>query len=411
MSYFRTYSLCLCYHTLSLLAAAQVATFDTGEITPSPWITNPIALHVACPVKPNTPTVCTLSGYEDLEGNLEFYIESLPTAGLLYETSPNYRADGVDPKYLPDPIGPHMLPFHVTDSLNRIVYIPPANMWAPEGHWASFTFLTKALLQLDNALVPELVSSMPAMVVLTNPAGAIAASTFDITGDNDGWSTSGNLEDLNEQATGLKHQAFNWGDLSHYILGVDEIQYLDFVTGFDRTRWFFEASQNAFCKPEVVAAYGGTLQFKIRSLYGNFTVLNSPLDWVTLECQSCDSGRGLRLVRFVDDDNWTGGNKLRWDGTETLVQLALAPIERWQRDPLNAAMNYTYASECEIASTLSGLSRLAILGDWTRGGEGIAIDDVAIIAAPPAEQPAFPVTCQKGCVCRHNSNLRRPTCC
>jgi len=401
----------LCWSTLPLLAATNVATFDTGEITPSPWITNPVALHIACPVKPNTPTVCTLAGYEDAESNIEFYVLALPTAGLLYETSQNYRSDGVDPKYLPDPIGPHMLPFHITDSLHRIVYIPPANMWAPEGHWASFTFVVKSQLVAAVGLPPEDVSSMPAFAVMANPAGAIAGSTFDITGDNDGWYLSGNLEDVGGEGGGLKHQAFNWGELSHYILGVDEIQYLDFVTGFDRTRWFFEASKKAFCKPEVVAAYGGTVQFKIRALYGNFSVLNSPLDWVTLECDSCDSGRGLRLVRFVDDGDWTGGNTLRWDGLETIVQLALTPIERWQRDPLNAALNFTYASECEIASTLSNLSRLSILGDWTRGGEGIAIDDVAIIAAPPSEQPAFPVACQKGCVCRHNSDLRRPTCC
>lgn len=284
-------------------------------------------------------------------------------------------------------------------------------MWAPEGHWASFTFYVEAYTVPEAGALTQMVRSMAAMAVLANPTGTIAGSSFDITGDNDGWYTSGNLADVGGTGGGLKHQAFSWGSLSHYVLGVDEVQYLDFATGFDRTKWYFEASRAAFNKPALVASYGGKISFKIRSLYGNFSVLNSPLDWVTMECASCDSGRGLRIVRFVDDDDWTGSNFLSWDGYERRVELSLTPLERWKKDPLNAAQNFTFASECEIASTLINISRFAILGDWTRGGEGIALDDVSISAAPLEEQPAYPVTCQKGCVCRHNNALRRPTCC
>jgi len=399
----------LCWGALPLLVGSQH--FETGEVTVETWVTNPVALHVACPVEPNTPTVCTLGGAEDVETYMDFYIESLPTAGILYETSQNFRYDGVDPKHLPDPIGPHMLPFHVTDGLHRVVYVPPANMWALEGHWASFSFYVSAMISPQRGMLARVVRSMPALAVMTNPAGVIAGSSFDITGDNDGWRTSGNLADVGGAGGGLKHQAFSWGALSHYVLGVDEVQYLDFATGLDRTRWYFEASEKAFNKPELVAAYGGKVRFKIRSLYGNFSVLNRPLDWVTLECASCDSGRGMRIVRFVDSDDWTGGNVLTWDGTERQVELTLAPIERWMKDPLNAALNYSFASECEIASCIMNISRVAILGDWTRGGEGIAIDDVSISAAPAAVQPAYPPTCQKGCICRHNHAITRPTCC
>jgi len=396
---------------LLLARSAEDASFNTGERFVVNWVTNPVALHVACPVQPNTPTVCTLGGAEDGENHLDFFIASLPTAGDLYETSMNFRSDGVDPKHMPDPIGPHMLPYHVTDRENRIVYVPPANMWAPEGHWSSFTFFVKAWVQLAAGVANQYTGSMPAMAVMANPSGAVAGSSFDITGDNDGWSTSGNLADVGGSGGGLKHQAFSWGALSHYVLGVDEVQYLDFSTGLDRTRWYFEASKKAFCKPEMVGAYGGKVRFKIRSLYGNFSVLNKPLDWVTIECDSCDSTRGLRIVRFVDDSDWKGANFLSWDGGERQVELELSPMERWQKDPLNAALNFSYASECEIASTLMNVTRVSILGDWTRGGEGIAIDDVSFLAAPPSAQPAYPPACQRGCICRHNTNLRRPTCC
>ena len=44
-----------------------------------------------------------------------------------------------------------------------------------------------------------------------------------------------------------------------------------------------------------------------------------------------------------------------------------------------------------------------------QAGEGVAIDDIAVESA--AVQPAFPVACQKGCVCKHYSADRRLECC
>merc|ERR1712113_582028 len=161
-----------------------------------------------------------------------------------------------------------------------------------------------------------------------------------------------------------------------------------------------------FFRPELGMAYGGYLRFKVKSLYGNFSELNSPLDWVTLECASCDGGRGTRLIRFIDES-------LQWDGSEQNVALRLHPTEFWRRDPLNSAhwMEYQFAKECEIAGMLTGLTRLAILGDFTRGGEGVAIDDVTISAAPLSEQPAYPVDCQRGCVCKHDPGKILSICC
>merc|ERR1740130_2360443 len=222
------------------------------------------------------------------------------------------------------------------------------------------------MISPQRGMLARVVRSMPALAVMTNPAGVIAGSSFDITGDNDGWRTSGNLADVGGAGGGLKHQAYSWGMMSHYVLGVDEVHNLDFATGLDRTRWYFEASRKSFCKPEMVGAYGGKVKFKIRSLYGNFSVLNAPLDWVTIECGSCDSCRGLRIVRFIDDLDFKGENYLTWNGMERQVELTLAPIERWMKDPLNGALNFTFASECEIASVLMNVSRVAILGDFTR---------------------------------------------
>jgi len=76
---------------------------------------------------------------------------------------------------------------------------------------------------------------------------------------------------------------------------------------------------------------------------------------------------------------------------------------------LNGALPYTNATVCEIAATLNGLTKLKILGDFTKAGEGVAIDDIAITAS--TKQPVFPIQCQQGCVCKHFPSSRRITCC
>merc|ERR1712137_896754 len=218
------------------------------------------------------------------------------------------------------------------------------------------------------------------MVVFTGPDSLVASNFFDE--GLDGWFISGNniprteqnKDDIDIAPLGLRHKPVYLGNLSGYVYGVDEVQFLNYTydTIFDQTKWYFEAS-HTFYRPELLASYGGFLRFRIRALYGNFSELNSPLDWVTLECAVCDGGRGTKLVRYIDDT-------LKWDGSERYVEMRLHPSECWRRHPLNVAFwsSEKFADECEIAGVLTGLSRLAILGDWTKGGEGIAIDDVTI---------------------------------
>jgi len=384
---------------LLLCCCGQYGAFDTGEVRVPVWRSNPVARHVACPTGRDAPTVCTLEGYENSGLEMNYSITSLPAMGLLYETSPSFRTYGGDPKNAPDPIGAHQLPFLLTDPLHRVVYVPPFNAWPPEGRWSSFTY---CVTSLPHPLASSPITSEEGLVVLANDQGRVAGSTFDLADGAGGWSISGNLAGDDVPAGGLKHEATSWGGLSRYVYGVDEVQYVDFATGMDRTRWYFEASPERFYHKELAVAYGGTLRFTVRSMYGNFSEVNSPLDWVTLECSSCDSGRGIRIVRFLDEH-------FRWDGREMQVELRLEPSEKWMRDPLNAALDFNQTVACDVAVVLAGISRLKILGDFTRGGEGIAIDDVAILV--DTEQPSFPVECQQGCVCVHNPSLRRPSCC
>lgn len=338
---------------------------------------------------------------------MDYYILSIPEVGLLYETSPNFRNFGSDPKYAPAPIGAYELPFRISDPSHKVVYVPPPNQWSSGSSWASFQY------QVIAAPLPwvDLLSPAPSprpseagVVVLTTAEGNVAAEDFDLADAGNGWIITGNLEVVDgPPSAGLRHQAVAWGSLNRYVYGVDEVQNLDFASGTDLAKWYFEATGDNFMSPTLIAAYGGFVSFTVRSQYGDFRLLNDPLDWITIECASCDSGRGRRIIRFVDD-------ALRWDGSEMKVSVQLHPLGRWMIDPLNAGLSFQYATECQIAAVLMNVSRFAILGDFTRGGEGIALDNVVISAADASTQPAYPLKCQKGCACGNATKLA-PTCC
>merc|ERR1719261_1629586 len=208
-----------------------------------------------------TPTVCRLAGFEDDAKPLEFLIKTLPQSGKLYETSQNYRSYGTDPKNAPRPIEEFQLPFKVSDSAHQVVYVPPANVFPPEGRWASFTYVVKEPTGGK--------SSAEGFVVLNNPSNYVGSSSF--VSDNDDWSISGNVNDANPV-----HQPYGWGAVNRYVYGTDEVQYVDFITGFDKSKWYFEASPGKFYVPEMAAAYGGKIRFTVKATYGDFNYLNSP---------------------------------------------------------------------------------------------------------------------------------------
>ncbi|CAJ1427901.1 unnamed protein product, partial [Effrenium voratum] len=221
-----------------------------------------------------------------------------------------------------------LLEVEVPCALRRVVYIPPSDVFPPEGRWAALTYEVQEPLAGNK--------SEQGQVSFSSPSQQVAASTF--VGGTDAWTISGN-----SYSNVPTWQAFGWGILNRYIYGTDEVQYIDFDTSSDKSKWYFEPSPGKFYLPELATAYGGTLKFTIASTYGDFAHLNNPLDFITLECSSCNSGRGLRIVRFAD-------NGLEWAGQEKIMQVILATGNHWWRDPMNAALPFTDATECEIAA-------------------------------------------------------------
>jgi hypothetical protein len=372
---------------LTLGCVLHLSSGDQDNKFPVLYSSNPVARHVSCSVAAGSPTVCALAAYETGNLTLAFLIKTLPTSGNLYETSQNYRTYGTDPKYAPTPIQEHQLPYQISDALFRVVYVPPFDVFPPEGRWAAFTYQVQ---EPNSGSMSE-----AGQVSLNSPANHVASSSF--IGGIDAWSVVGNIHGATPT-----WQAFGWGLLNRYIYSTDEVQYIDFDTGSDRSKWYFQAPDGKYYLPEMASAYGGTLKFTVSSTYGDFSHLNSPLDFITLECSSCNSNRGLRIVRFAD-------NGLQWDGSERVITVTLAANNFWRRDPMNTALPFTDATECEIAAVLAGLTKLKILGDFTKAGEGVAIDDVSVSSA--TTQPAFPLACQQGCTCAHDSRYRRIACC
>lgn len=374
----------------ALVLSLRSAVADIDNLFPVLYTPNPVARHVAAVIPAGTPTVVQLYAVEEDGKTVEVMIYTLPTSGGLYETSENYRTYGTEPKYAPQPIYEYQLPYKISDALFRVVYVPPSDVFPPEGRWASFTY--KAREPLSASL------SEDGQVCLSSPDYALAASSY--IGGTDSWSIEGNIH-----TSVPTWQAFGWGLLNRYVYGVDEVHYMDFdvtTDSGDKAKWYFVAPPGKFNLPEMVAAYGGKVRFTISSTYGDFQSLNSPLDFITIECATCDSGRGIRIVRMAD-------NGLEWDGSERVVEVPLTTTDYWWRDPMNKALPFKPATECEIVAVLGGITKFKILGDFTKAGEGVAIDDVAVIGN--AQQPAVPLACQQGCTCKHNSADRRITCC
>ena len=71
----------------------------------------------------------------------------------------------------------------MTDQLARVAYIPPKNVFAPVGRWASFAYVVK-----DTTTNTQ---SEEGRCVLSNAASVIVGSSF--TSGDDGWTIEGNL--------------------------------------------------------------------------------------------------------------------------------------------------------------------------------------------------------------------------
>lgn len=158
--------------------------------------------------------------------------------------------------------------------------------------------------------------------------------------DNEGWTIVGN-----KRITEAKHQSYIMGPkMSNYILGTDDLVNVDFRNRDDKNLWYFRSPLITLVKRPVL------MVFTITSFSGDFTKLNV----------------GLPLVKIIGADNLSAVfDKLvfgaqvidshLFDGKMTTVNVPLVHLnEKIFHKPFT----------------------VEILGDWTRGIETVAIDNV-----------------------------------
>ena len=171
--------------------------------------------------------------------------------------------------------------------------------------------------------------------------------------DNEGWTIVGN-----KRTTEAKHQNYCIGPkMSNYILGTDDLVNVDFRNRDDKNLWYFRSPPITLVKRPVL------MVFTITSFSGDFTKLNV----------------GLPLVKIIGADNLSAVfDKLVFGaqviGADTHLFNGAQVIDSHQFNGKMTTVNVPLVHLNEKIFHKPFI--VEILGDWTRGIETVAIDNV-----------------------------------
>mmetsp|Transcript_14714 Transcript_14714/g.18816 ORF Transcript_14714/g.18816 Transcript_14714/m.18816 type:complete len:377 (-) Transcript_14714:136-1266(-) len=316
--------------------------------------TAPLAPHKLVEVNAGSDVVISLTGY-DLDGDkLEVTITSLPSSGTLYQLSQVYSTHGYEPK-----LGTQITSAgtKVTGSKNRIVYVRPSVDAVNYDKWATFTYSVS-----DGPSVSE-----SGTVTLVPPTGVLVGSNF-LLGDEQ-WKITGN-----KAAMGVvTYEAGSRGLLNHYIHGTDDLLNIYKASGDDAALWYFTAPSPFLGNQGI--AYGGQLTFTLSAHAGDFSSgnMNSNVHLVEMHCAKCAVNTGVTISFPLSAVS--GG----FAGSDKTFSLVLNEKSGWLKDPENTLKTWSAPTKCEFIELLSGLTRLKILGDFTKWYESVSIDNVAFV--------------------------------
>jgi len=156
--------------------------------------------------------------------------------------------------------------------------------------------------------------------------------------DNEGWSIVGNKD-----TAAAIHKPYSLVPMSNYILGTDNLVNVDSVNKDDRNLWYFRSPPIKLTKQPAI------MVFTITSFSGDFARLN----------------QGAPVVRIIDSEGRVAAfYKAVFDGN---MQTITVPFfeELW-----------TSNDDVSFKKLFQNLFIVEILGDWTRGVETVAIDNV-----------------------------------
>lgn len=156
--------------------------------------------------------------------------------------------------------------------------------------------------------------------------------------NSEGWTIVGN-----KQVTEAIHKPYSLGPMSNYILGTDNLVNVDSVCKDDRNLWYFRSPPIKLTKQPAI------MVFTITSFSGDFVKLNE----------------GAPVVRIIDSEGRVAAfYKAVFDGK---MQTITVPFfeELW-----------TSNDDVSFKKLFQNSFIVEILGDWTRGVETVAIDNI-----------------------------------
>ena len=175
--------------------------------------------------------------------------------------------------------------------------------------------------------------------------------------NNEGWNITGYR---NTSAIFMPYSLD--GLMSNFIVGKDDVINVDSKNRDDRNLWFFSKQMPA----NFSLSNASALSFTMTSLVGDFTNLNNP---------NSSASAFVKLFNNVSNDYiiFPVINLIQqYDGKIKEFYIPLIN-QIW----VNGTNNMPTAYD-DFKRILKNISRIDILGDWTRGNETIGLDNVKI---------------------------------
>lgn len=305
----------------------------------------PVARHVTAVVERGQQVTVTLLPYDKDGHPVECTIESLPAVGTIHQVSPNYITYGYTPvKGSQITSVPTTL---VAGSNHQFVYVAPLDFEPVRFNYSV------------NDTSENLVSNITSIVDVTSTTKQLLQSNFHF--DRESWQKSA------AAASAADWSGTSTGALNHYIYSGDVEPAVGQVNNI---RWHFLAP-STYLRDNAIA-YNGQLRFWLGSFAGEFTAATrypNPIDFVRLECATCNGGLGLAISQ----------RNIIYTGAIDYFDFLLSEEGGWLKDPQDLRVTeWSLPTKCEVIQVLTGLSAVRIYGDFTPNYEAIGIDGIEI---------------------------------
>merc|ERR1719473_104740 len=158
----------------------------------------------------------------------------------------------------------------------------------------------------------------------------------------------------------------------------------------DTQQWYFQAPARFLGFQGM--HYGGELVFNLMSPSGDFAQANlndgGRQDLVVLECASCATNKGVRLVLRMANGQAGAAPYRTFDGAARQFRVPLTEAE-WLKDPKSTLLTWKQPTQCEMMEVLAHLSAVRVLGDHTKWHESVALDSFGFVASCAAQVPLY----------------------